>query len=353
MIVDGRILVSSELDAFIKHIPKIELHLHLEGSISPRTLLRIAQRNKVNILAQTEAEIEQFFNYRDFHEFLSVFMVMSSALRYGQDFEDAAYALGEHLHEQNVCYAEVMISPALYYRRGMDLDEVVQGTAAGFTRAARDFGVRMQLAFDYGRQFGVDMAWPILEAAIRAKRYGLVAWSIGGDEVNYPPEIYAEVFEAARQAGLHTMAHAGEVSGPASVRGAVTALGVERIGHGIRSIDDPHVLQLLREHHVTVDVCPSSNVLTGAVSTLAQHPLRRLFDAGLRLTLNTDDPVFFRTSLIDEYRLAAQSFGFSRAELITLTHNAARAAFLPEDEKDALVQNIDASLHSMTTSMSV
>ena len=353
MIQNGLPKLSPEIETFIRQIPKIELHLHLEGSIRPKTLLRIAQRNKVNILANDEAEVERHFNYRDFQEFLSIFMVMSSALRYGEDFEEVAYGLGEQLHEQNVCYSEIMLSPALYYRRGMDLDEVVQGTAAGLARAAYDFGIRTQIAFDYGRQFGSDMAWPILEAAIRAKPYGLVAWSIGGDEVNYPPELYTDVFKAAREAGLHTMAHAGEVAGAASVRGAVTSLCVERIGHGISSIDDPEVLDLLRKHNVTVDVCPWSNVLTGAVPTLAEHPLRQMFDAGLQLTLNSDDPIFFQTNITNEYRIAAQVFGFSAAELGTLTRNAARAAFLPEHERETLFQYIDTSITEISSLISV
>ena len=353
MIQNGLPQLSSELETFIKRIPKIELHLHLEGSITPKTLLRIAQRNKVNILAHDEAEVARHFNYRDFHEFLSVFMVMSNALRYGEDFEEVAYALAEQLHEQNVCYSEIMLSPALYYRRGMNLDEVVQGTAAGLARAAYDFGIRTQIAFDYGRQFGSDMAWPILEAAIRGKPYGLVAWSIGGDEVNYPPEMYADVFKAAREAGLHTMAHAGEVAGAASVRGAVLSLGVERIGHGIRSVDDPEVLALLRQQHVTVDVCPSSNVLTGAVHSFAKHPLRQMFDAGLQLTLNSDDPVFFQTNITQEYHIAAQVFGFSATELVTLTRNAAKAAFIPEPEKESLLHYIDTSINELGALTSV
>ncbi|MDW8215747.1 MAG: adenosine deaminase, partial [Roseiflexaceae bacterium] len=258
----------SALDEFIVRMPKVELHLHLEGAIRPATLLALARRNGVDLPARDEAGVVQLFNYHNFHEFLTVFMVLARSLTTGRDFEQVAYELGAHLAEQNVRYAEVMISPVQYHRRALDLDEVVQGAAAGFARAAREHRVRVGLVFDYGRQFGVDLAWQLLESAIRNIKHGVVGWSIGGDEINHPPEPFADVFAAARRAGLHVMAHAGEVVGPSSVWGAVEALGVRRIGHGIRSIDDPTLLAYLRTHHIVLDVCPTSNVRTGAVPAL-------------------------------------------------------------------------------------
>jgi adenosine deaminase len=332
--------LSPALEAFITALPKVELHLHLEGSIAPRTLLRIAERNGVELPARDEAGVAQLFRYKDFHEFLTVFMILARSLIHGEDFELLAYELGHHLADQNVRYAEVMISAFQYFRRGVDLDEVVQGAAAGFARAARERaagGTRVHLAFDYGRQFGVETAWKVLEIAVRNAPHGLVAWSIGGDEVNYPPELFAEVFAAARRAGLHLMAHAGEVVGPPSVWGAVDVLGCERIGHGIRSVDDAALLEYLRARNVVLDISPTSNVRTGAVPGIEAHPLRRLFDAGVHVTLNTDDPTFFDTTLNDEYRLAARVFGFGPADLATLALNGVRGAFLPEHESTALL----------------
>jgi adenosine deaminase len=218
--------------------------------------------------------------------------------------------------------------------RGLDLDEIVEGTAAGFARAQRERGTRVNLAFDYGRQFGVEMAWNILDIAVRNQRSTLVGWSIGGDEVRNPPEPFEELFVAARKAGLRTMAHAGEVVGPESVWGAVDTLACERLGHGISSVEDPLLLAHLRERLVTLDVSPTSNVRTGAVAHIAEHPLRRLFDAGVQVTLNTDDPTFFSTTLNDEYRLAARVFGFDAGGLAALALNGVRAAFLPDDRGD-------------------
>jgi len=335
------------LDDLITRMPKVELHLHLEGSITPATLLRIAKRNDVDLPARDEAGVAQLFQYKNFHEFLTIFMVLARSLKRGEDFELLAYELGKHLADQNVRYAEVMISAFQYYSRGVDLDEVVQGTAAGFERAQRERGTRVSIAFDYGRQFGVETAWKVLEIAVRNMRHGLVAWSIGGDEVNYPPELFAEVFAAARQAGLHLMAHAGEVVGPASVWGAVNALGCERVGHGIRSVEDPALLEELLARGIVLDISPSSNVRTGAVPSIEAHPLRQLFDAGIHVTLNTDDPTFFNTTLNNEYRLAARVFGFDADELTALALNGVRATFLPQHEQQALLAEFERDIQAL------
>jgi adenosine deaminase len=347
MIVNMYQPVSPALDDLITRMPKVELHLHLEGSITPRTLLRIAERNNVDLPARDEAGVAQLFQYKNFHEFLTVFMVLARSLKRGEDFELLAYELGHHLADQNVRYAEVMISAFQYYSRGVDLDEVVQGTAAGFAQAQRERGTRVTIAFDYGRQFGAETAWKVLEIAVRNLRHGLIGWSIGGDEVNYPPELFAEVFAAARQAGLRLMAHAGEVVGPPSIWGAVDVLGCERLGHGIRSVDDPALIEHLRARGIVLDISPTSNVRTGAVASIEAHPLRQLFDAGVQITLNTDDPTFFSTTLNDEYRLIARVFGFDADELIALVLNGVRATFLPAADKQALLHEFEREIGTL------
>jgi adenosine deaminase len=334
-------LTSSSLNEFIAQLPKVELHLHLEGSIQPSTLLRIAQRNKIDLPAYTTFGIEQLFAFDNFQQFLSQFMLLARSLQYGEDFEDIAYELGQSLAEQHVCYAEVMISPAQYVLRGLDLDELVQGAAAGFARNYRESGTRVGLVFDYGRQYGIEMGWQILESAIRNRHNGVIAWSIGGDELNFPPEPFADIYSAARREGLHTMAHAGEVVGASSVWGALQNLSCERIGHGIRSIDDPELLHYLRQHEITLDISISSNVRTKAVASVDTHPIRQLYDAGLLLTLNTDDPVFFNTDLNNEYRLAARHFGFDAEQLSQFVYNAIHGSFLPKDAKVDLHSQVE------------
>jgi adenosine deaminase len=340
-------VLTPQLDEFIRRMPKVELHLHLEGSIAPRTLLELAQRNGVEIPARTVAEVERLFCFRDFSDFLGVFMNLARAIVSGEDFARLAYELGHDLAGQHVQYAEVMISPMQYINRGMDLLEVIEGASAGFDRVERETGTVVKLALDYGRQYGPDYAWQVLEIARAAMPLGVVGWSIGGNEIGYPPEPFAEVFAAARACGLGLMAHAGEVVGPASVWGAVDSLGATRLGHGIRSISDPQLLDYLRARGVVLDICPTSNVLTGATASWETHPLRKLFDAGVALTINSDDPTFFDTTLTDEYRRVTGRFGFSTDDLVSLTHNAARAAFLPPIARDVLLARLDRDIAAL------
>jgi len=345
-------VLTPPLEALIRRMPKVELHLHLEGTITPRTLLELARRNGVTLPATDEAGIAALFRYRDFGEFLDIFMSLVRAIVSGEDFERLAYELGLDLAAQTVRYAEVMISPMQYLNRSLDLREVIEGTLAGFARAEREVGITLRLALDYGRQYGPDQAWAVLEVA-RQIPFGLVGWSIGGNEIGYPPEPFAPVFAAAREAGLGLMAHAGEVVGPASVWGAIDALGVSRLGHGIRAADDPVLMATLRERGIVLDVCPSSNLLTGAVATWPEHPLRRLQEAGVLVTINTDDPTFFATTLNEEYRRSLLRLGLSVDDLCTTVRTAARSAFLPPAEKATLVERITTEITALRTELGV
>lgn len=346
-------MLTPEFDAFLVRMPKVELHLHLEGSITPRTLLELAQRNSVELPARDIQGVEQLFRYRNFSEFLTVFMSLARALVHGEDFERLAYELGLFLAQYHVLYAEVMISPMQHLQRGIDLSEAIAGAATGFGQAEAEGGPQVRLALDYGRQYGPDNAWNVLEIAKACRRYGLVAWSIGGNEIGNPPEPFAEIFAAARAAGLHTMAHAGEVVGPASVWGAVDTLGAERLGHGIRSVDDSRLLAHLRDRGVVLDVCPSSNIYTGAAHSWESHPLRRLYDAGVTLTINTDDPTFFHTTMVDEYRNAVRYFDFTIEDICALVRNSVRGAFLKPTEQMMLLERINGELKSLRTELGI
>ncbi|MFV9505691.1 MAG: adenosine deaminase [Oscillochloridaceae bacterium umkhey_bin13] len=337
-------MLTPQVEAFIRRMPKLELHLHLEGTITPRTLIELARRNGVSLPANDEAEVAALFRYRDFGEFLAIFMALAQAIVSGEDFERLAYELGLDLAAQQVRYAEVMISPMQYLKRSMDLHEVIAGTMAGFARVERETGLVIRLALDYGRQYGPEAAWPVLETACDCRHLGVVGWSIGGNEIGHPPEPFAPLFTAARAAGLGVMAHAGEVVGPTSVWGAIDALGATRIGHGIRSIDDPALLAALRERQVVLDVCPSSNLLTGAITTWPAHPLRRLIAAGVPVTINSDDPTFFATTLTEEYRRALVWLGLSLDDLCASLQTAAQAVFLPAAERTALAQRLSSEI---------
>jgi adenosine deaminase len=346
-------VLTPQLAEFIARMPKVELHLHLEGTITPQTLLDLARQNGVELPARDAAGVAQLFHYRNFGEFLSVFMAMARAIKSGEDFARLAYELGLDLAAQQVRYAEVMISPMQHVKRGVSLREALEGAAAGFARAERETGTVVRMALDYGRQYGPEMAWEVLEIAQGARELGVVGWSIGGNEIGFPPEPFAELFAAARASGLGLMAHAGEVVGPQSVWGAIETLGVTRLGHGIRSIDDPTLLEALRERGVVLDVCPSSNLRTGAVRSWEEHPLRKLYEAGVTVTLNSDDPTFFETTLTEEYRRSVVHLGFSADDLCAMVRSAARAAFLPPDARTALLCRIDTELAALRQELEV
>ncbi|NNJ12046.1 adenosine deaminase [Chloroflexales bacterium ZM16-3] len=346
-------MLTTELDEFIVRMPKVELHLHLEGAIAPQTLLDLAQQNGVELPARDIAGVEQLFRYRNFGEFITVFMAMTQVIVRGEDFARLAYELGMDLAAQQVRYAEVMISPMQHIRRGMDLYEAITGTAAGFAQVERETGTQIRIALDHGRQYGPNLAWQVLEVARKAQPLGVIGWSIGGNEIGYPPEPFAEVFAAARAAGLGLMAHAGEVVGPPSVWGAIDSLGVTRLGHGIRSVDDPALIAALAQRGVVLDVCPSSNLCTGAVASWADHPLRQLYDAGVTVTINSDDPTFFNTTITEEYRRAVTHFGFGADDLSTMVRNAASATFLPPDQRAALCAQVDAEITALRHELGV
>ncbi|NTU79031.1 MAG: adenosine deaminase [Chloroflexales bacterium] len=346
-------MLTPQLEELIRRMPKVELHLHLEGTITPRTLLELARRNGVTLPAADEAGVAALFRYRDFGEFLGIFMALARAIVCGEDFERLAYELGLDLAAQEVRYAEVMISPMQYINRGLDLREVIEGTLAGFARAEREAGVILRLALDYGRQYGPDRAWAVLEVARQTQPLGVVGWSIGGNEIGHPPEPFAPIFAAAREAGFGLMAHAGEVVGPASVWGAINALGVSRLGHGIRAADDPALMAALHERGVVLDVCPSSNLLTGAVATWPAHPLRRLHEAGVPVTINSDDPTFFATTITEEYRRTLLRLGLGVDDLCATVLTAARAVFLPPAQRAALADRVAAELGALRAELGV
>ncbi len=345
--------IDPPLVKFIRAMPKVELHLHLEGALAPATLLAFAERNGVDIPARDIEGVTQLFRYRTLQEFLTVFMALARTMVEPRDFEQAAFELGEQLAQQRVRYAEVMISPVQHLRRGVDLTAAVRATWAGMGRARAASGVQMAIIFDYGRQFGVDLAWEVLDIALACRDSGVVGWSIGGDEAQQPPEPFAEVYAAARAGGLRLMAHAGEVGGPDSVRGAIDALQVERIGHGIRSIGDPALVRELAARRITLDICPRSNLRTGAAPTVADIPLRQLYDAGVRLTINTDDPVFFETTMCGELLFVAQQFGFGADELCRMTLDAVDASFLAPQPKHELRAAIAAELTALRATCGV
>jgi adenosine deaminase/aminodeoxyfutalosine deaminase len=324
---------------FILALPKAELHLHLEGTIGPATLLELRQRHGMD--GASLAEVEQLYNYSDFSGFLVAFKDVTGHLRSPEDYELIAYRLMERLKSENVLHAEVFVSVGVCLWRKQDFPAIFEGLERGRQRGEQDFGISLLWIFDAVRQFGAEKAGKVLDLAIQFRDRNVVAFGIGGDERQGPPELFKDVYARAADHGLHLTAHAGESAGPDSIWGALN-LKAERIGHGLTAGQDPELTEELAQRQVPVEVCVTSNLKTGCCPSLAEHPVRRYFDEGLMLTLATDDPAMFRTSLVEEYRLVQQTFGFTDEHLRELARNSFEASFLPPGKKLQFLNSFDA-----------
>ncbi|HUZ78310.1 MAG TPA: adenosine deaminase, partial [Chloroflexota bacterium] len=312
-------------------LPKAELHLHLEGAIRPATVLALARQHGVALPFGDDEALERALEFGDFLQFLDAFAAVNLCLCTNGDFERITAELVEDLAAQNVLYAELRYSPMRPMQRGLAFDDITAAVVAGAEAGMRLHPeTHVELICGLTRQFGADEGLACTRQATRWVGRGIVGLDLGGDEAGHPAELFAQAYRVARDAGLQLTAHAGEAAGPASVRTAVTTLGARRIGHGLRAMEDMGVLALLRAEDVTLEVCPTSNVRTRVVAGYAQHPLRRLHDAGVKVTLSSDDPAMFRTSISQEYAVAEREFGFSRQELWGLTRQAVQAGFCAE-----------------------
>src|SRR6266852_1426371 len=324
--------------SFLVTLPKAELHLHLEGSIDPTTLVELRKRHGKT---STLAEIEQLYRYEDFNGFLLAFKAVTEDLKTPDDYEFITYRLMERLKAENVLHAEVYVSVGVCLWRKQDFDAIFEGLERGRERGERDFGVSLLWIFDAVRQFGPIEAQHVAELAVRHKGSSVVGFGIGGDEQKAPPELFRDVYAYAAENGLHLTAHAGESAGPESIWGALN-LRAERIGHGLTAVQDPELVDVLAAGQIPVEICLSSNLRTGCCQTLAEHPVRNYFDHGVMVTLNTDDPAMFRTSLAREYELAQDTFAFTDEHLRELARNSFEASFLPAEKKLQFLNLFDA-----------
>jgi aminodeoxyfutalosine deaminase len=332
--------MASEPSGFILSLPKAELHLHLEGSIEPATLLELRQRHAMDGASLTE--VEQLYNYKDFAGFLSAFKDVTGHLRTAEDYELITYRLMEQLKAQSVLHAEVIVSVGVCLWRKQDFAAIFEGLERGRQRGDKDFGISVLWIFDAIRQFGAEKAQSVLDLAIRFRDRNVAAFGIGGDERAGPPEWFTEVYARATEGGLHLTAHAGESAGPESIWGALN-LKAERIGHGLTAEQDAELIEELAERQVPIEICVTSNLRTGCCAELGQHPVRRYFDQGLMLTLNSDDPAMFRTSLVEEYALVQEAFAFTDEHLRELARNSFEASFLPPEKKIEFLNLFDAA----------
>lgn len=326
-------------------LPKAELHLHLEGTMEPATVVALAAKYG-DVL--TEAAVAARYAARDFPAFIEAYKWVTSYLRAPADYALAARRMCEQLLAQNVVYAEITLSVGVMLLRKQD----VAANFAAICEAAapyRNRGLRLQWIFDAVRQFGPAPASEVVRCAVEMRSAGVIAFGMGGDELARPASEFRDIYDHAAANGLHRLVHAGEIGGPDSVRDAVGILGAERIGHGIAAAADPELMALLAERSIGLEICPTSNLCTGALARLlgrsdgrlVDHPLPRLFHAGIPISVSTDDPAMFRTTLNGEYATLEQ-MGLRNEEILRIAEGAFRGAFLPSENKMALIQSFRA-----------
>lgn len=319
---------------WFERVPKVELHLHIEGAIPLPALWALVEKYGGDREVSTPAALEERFRYRDFEHFLQAWMWKNRFLRELDDFSFVAEAVARDLRGQNIRYVEAFYSPPDFAGQpGLTIAGITTAMRTGLARVP---GIEIQLVADLVRNYGPERAERTLDELAEVREQGVIGIGIGGSEAPCPPEPFAAVYERARSLGFRTSAHAGEGAGPASIWGAIRALRVDRIGHGTRAAEDPALVAHLAEQRIPLEMCPISNVRTAVVPDLHAHPIRRYVEQGLRVTVNTDDPAMFQTSLAHEYRELARVHGFTHAEIRALIDAAVEASWLAPAGKTRL-----------------
>ncbi len=334
--------VVSEHAEFIASMPKAELHVHHVGSASPRIVAELASRyaGATPVPADPD-QLAEYFTFTDFAHFIDVYLSVVDLIRDPDDIWTLTYEIARELSAQTVRYAEVTLTPYSSVIRGIAAEAYCEAVEDARSRAAADFGIDLRWCFDIPGEAGIPAADLTLEVALKHRPDGLVSFGLGGPERGVPRPQFAAQFEQARAAGLHSVPHAGESTGPETIWDAINHLGAERIGHGIAAVRDPQLLAYLASNGIVLEVCPTSNVRTRAVPSLAEHPLPALVAAGVPVTVNSDDPPMFATTLNREYEIAAQLLGLDEAGLAALARSAVHASFLDDAGKSALLGEID------------
>ena len=337
--VRARTPVPADVERFLRDTPKVELHLHLVGSASPATLAALAARHPD---AGVPADPDALFTFRDFPHFIEVYDLVNALVRTPADVADLVEGAARDLAAHRVRWCEMTVTPFMHARRGLAHGGVVEGLAEGRRRAAT-LGVSFGWVYDIPGQFGQEAARETLRVALDEAPPGLVGFGLAGAEAGVDRTAFGWAFDRARAAGLASLPHAGEGDGPASVRAALDRLGADRIGHGVRAVEDGDLVARLAATGTPLEVCPSSNVCTRVVPALADHPIARLRDAGVVVTVNTDDPHMFGTDLDEEYRRLAATFGWGVDDLAALVQAGIAASLLDRPTKARLAEEVAAA----------
>lgn len=314
-------------------LPKVELHVHLEGAIPHGALFDLIQKYGGDPSVPDITALMKRFEYRDFPQFIKAWSWKNRFLREYEDFSHIAELTARDMAGQNIRYAELFFSPSLFVRQGLEVQELTRAVRTGLFRVPE---IEIALVVDLVRDYGPESEMATLRELDEVKDLGVVGIGIGGSEHEFPPEPFESLYREAHRMGFHTNAHAGEASGPRSIWGAINHLHVDRIGHATRAHEDPELMDYIAKHGIPLELCPMSNVRTGIVNSIAEHPIRAYFDGGFIISVNTDDPRMFSTSLADEYRLLEEECGFTRKDICRLILLGIESSWLPEDRKLSL-----------------
>ncbi|MFF9194813.1 adenosine deaminase [Streptomyces sp. NPDC014779] len=331
----------TDLHAFIAGLPKAELHVHHVGSASPRIVAELAARHPDSKVPTDPEALTDYFTFTDFAHFIEVYLSVVDLVRTPEDVRLLTYEVARDMARQNIRYAELTVTPYSSTRRGIDERAFMDAIEDARLAAEKELGVVLRWCFDIPGEAGLEAAEETARLAVELRPEGLVSFGLGGPEIGVPRPQFKPYFDRARAAGLRSVPHAGETTGPKTVWDAIRELGAERIGHGTSSVHDPELLAYLAEHRIALEVCPTSNIATRAVERLEDHPVKRMVEAGVLVTINSDDPPMFGSDLNNEYAVAARLLGLDERGLAALAKNAVEASFLDEAGKARLAEEID------------
>ena len=325
------------LETFIQKMPKVELHVHFEGSIRPDTLLRLAKRNNVSLPYDTVEGLRKWYTFTDFPHFVEIYVAITKCMKTEEDIEAVAREFLEGQARQNIRHSEVTYTAqTVFSLHGISFEKQLAALNRARAWAKRELNVTMALIVDIAREVSPERGLQVADWVVGSYDAGVDALGLGGYEVGHPAEKHAQAFDRARAKGIPCILHAGETAGPESIWGALRVAGSQRIGHGVRAIEDPTLMAYLKATQTPLEVCPTSNVCLGVYPSLAQHSLPKLMEAGLYITINSDDPPMFNTTLTNEYLACAKEYGWSRETLQRLVLNAVRVTLLPGDKRQQM-----------------
>lgn len=328
------------LDDFVRRLPKAELHLHLEGTLEPRMMFELAERNRVPLAFASPEAVAAAYDFANLQEFLDLYYQGCRVLVTPQDFHDLAFAYFERCRDETILHTEVFFDPQTHTARGVPIAHVFDGFLAAAAEAKKLFGLSVGFIMCFLRHLDASEGMALLDAAAPWLDR-LAGVGLDSSELGHPPRKYAAVFDRARALGLKTVAHAGEEGPPQNIRDALDLLGVSRIDHGVRAIEDPALVAELARRRIALTVCPLSNIKLRVFDRMEDHSLAKLLRAGVRVTINSDDPAYFGGYLVANYLACARALDLSRADLIEIARNGFEASFLPEPQKSALLTRLD------------